>query len=49
MSQAHQPPDHDAWAGAETDHIQPRPSQQAFYPGPHSWAEQALLLHSHQL
>ena len=49
MLQADQPADHDARSGAQTDHIQSRPPQQALNSSPHTWTEPPLLLHSHQL
>lgn len=47
--QTDQSPDHDAGTGAQTDYIQFRPPEQAFNSGPHTRAQPALLLHSHQL
>lgn len=47
--QAHQPSDNDAWAGAKANNIKLRTPQQALDTSSDSWAEQALLQHSHQL
>lgn len=49
MLQADQPTDHDARSGAQTDHVQSRPPEQALNSSPHTWAQPPLLLHSHQL
>ena len=49
MLQTDQPSDYDAGAGAQTNHLQPRASEQALHSGSHPWSQSALLLHCHQL
>ena len=34
----------DAGAGAEADHLQPGPPEQAKHPGPHTWPQQVLAV-----